>query len=181
MNRNQTPEAEIRFFSEPLPAGWVYPCTLEDIRAQLSRLPPEDLRGLHAVGLVPSTRRDQPANARYCYSPHPVIRLYSFLADLRYKLPARTRGGDIESGLAVELEYGLQVEQVGSRYTVRWEARHLRRFILEHVLPHEVGHHVYHTRRQVAGYVFRPGTVESEQFAEAYARRIRPWIERTSG
>ena len=174
-------QAGIRLFEKALPEGWVYPCTLEDLREQLLRLPLDDLRGLHAIGLAASTRRDHAANGRYCFGPAPVIRLYSFPTDLRYKLPARTRSSEIECGLAVEQVYGLQVERVGSRYYLHWETSDLRRFILEHVLPHEVGHHVYHTRRREAGYVFRPGTAESEQFAEAYARRMRPETGRARG
>lgn len=176
MNGVQPPEAEVRIFEEPLPAGWVYPCTVDDLREQLRTLSPVDLRGLHAVGLAAATRRDRRANGRYSFSPRPVIRLYSFPADLQYKLPAGTHVGQIERGLAVELDFGARVEQIGRRYYVYWEAPHLHRFILEHVLPHEVGHHVYHTRRREAGYVFKPGTRESEQFAEAYARRVHPPI-----
>jgi hypothetical protein len=144
---------------------------LEDIRSQLSQLPVADLQGLWAVGLVASTRKDNKANGRYLWGAKPVIHLYSYPATYSFKLPAHTKHSDIERGFAVELQYGMQVEQVGSRYVCRWQAQALRRFVMEHVLMHEIGHHVYHWRRYQQGLVFRPYTRESEQFAEAYALR----------
>ncbi len=73
----------------------------------------------------------------------------------------------------MELQFGMTVERHGSRYTCAWSADNLRRFILEHVLLHEVGHHVYHLQRRERGLPYHPNTVESEQFAEAYACRYR--------
>ncbi len=58
---------------------------------------------------------------------------------------------DLCRGQAVEMEYGMKIELVGSRWLCRWEAEDLRRYSLEHVLQHEVGHHVHAMQRQRQG------------------------------
>lgn len=159
----------IRLFEEPIPAGWVYPCLLEDIQDRLTHLPEADLTGLWAVGLAAATRRDCWANGRYRFSGRPTIRLYSYAATYDYRLPPQTKRADVDAGLAVEREFGMGVEQVGGHYVCRWDAADLKRFTLEYVLLHEVGHHVYHWRRKEQGHEFRPSRRESEQSAESYA------------
>jgi len=161
----------IRLFEEPIPTGWVYPCSLEDIQDRLTHLPETDLMGLWAVGLAVATRRDCWANGRYRFSERPTIRLYAYLASYAYKQPPQTKRADVEVGLAVERGFGMVVERVGGRYLCRWNAADLKRFMLEHVLLHEVGHHVYHWRRKQQDHEFRPSWRESEQLAESYALR----------
>jgi hypothetical protein len=162
----------IEIFERQLLPGWVYPCTVEDIRHQLTTLPAEDLEGLGSVGLIPSTRKNCSANGRYWGGLPPTrISLYSYHESLRYKQPAGTRPGDLDWGLSVEREFGMHVEKVGSRWFCQWSAENLRLFILEHVLIHEVGHHVQHMQRRRAGLWSDPGRQVKEQFAEAYACR----------
>jgi hypothetical protein len=162
----------MHLFERPCPAGWVYPCSLEDISERLSRLPEQDLAGLWSVGLVPSTRKDCGANGRYCYTgERPEINLFSYPDSLRFKLMAHTRLGEIHRCLAVERQYGMGIEAIGTRYVCVWSPEDLRRFMVEHVLLHEVGHHIYHRDRRLQEYRYNPRTTESEQFAEAYAVR----------
>jgi hypothetical protein len=158
-------------FKRPLLPGWVYPCSLEDIRQRLRQLPGEDLGGLWAVGLVPSTYRNCSANARYFPVDRPVIHIYSYPATFSYKLPPHMKCSDLDRSFSAEFEFGMRVEQVGSRWWCRWDAESLRRFILEYVLAHEVGHHVSHRQRIRQGLKACPGKGVCEQFAEAYARR----------
>lgn len=164
----------IHVFQRLLPPGWVYPCTTEDISAQLAKVPTEDLEGLWAVGLVPATRRDCGANGRYFSAPKPVIYLLSYREALRYRLSPHTTRADVEHLWAVEIAYGMRIEQEGSRWVCQWETEALRRYTVEHVLMHEVGHHVCHCQRRRDGFT---GSLEygaSEQFAEHYALRLRP-------
>ena len=65
----------------------------------------------------------------------------------------------------------MRLEQVGSRWLCRWRAEDMRRFVLEHVLLHEIGHHVYWKERARLGLVARLALAVREQFAEAYALR----------
>src|SRR5205085_2279934 len=96
-------ERKIHLFERPVIPGWVYPCTLEEIESRLARLPGEDLDGLWAVGLVPSTRKDDSADGRYYQGDRPAIHLYSFPATFRFKLKAHTTPGQIEQCLAMQL------------------------------------------------------------------------------
>ena len=160
----------IHFFEEPCLGAWVYPCSLADVSDRLARLPIEDIAGLGAVGLFPETRKHNTrCNGTYFYGKRPTIHLYSVPYSLQFKMPPSTKRKDIETYEWVELSYGMKFEQKGSRFFCQWSAADLRRFIVEHVLLHEVGHHVYHRWRQQLGYDYKPLTTESEQFAEAYA------------
>ena len=163
--------AKIRFFERPCPDGHIYPCSLEDMKRQLSLLPAEDLTGLWAAGLVPSTRKDGESDGRYYFVPRPVIHLFSYPESLHFKLRAGTRPSEIERGLAVQLKYGMEIKREGSRYTCVWTTASLRRFLLEHVLLHEVGHHVFFLRRKQQGYPYTPCIAGAEPFAENYAVR----------
>jgi hypothetical protein len=162
----------ITLFETPLGPGWIYPCTAEDIREQLGRLPPEDLAGLRHVELVPSTRKDCSANARYQYDPYPAIYVYSYPDTLSHKLPPHTSLGRAELGCTLEREFGMRLEAVGARLFCRWEPEDLRRFILEYVLVHEVGHHVHWKERSSQALKPLTNRGAKEQFAEDYAIRF---------
>jgi hypothetical protein len=169
----------LTLFERPLLPGWVYPCTLEEIHEQLAQVPAADLEGLQAVGLVPSTRKDWKANARYSGGDEPVILIYSFAEDLVYKHPPHVRRGDLERGLGMELAFGMEIERMGARWFCRWHPENWRRFILEHVLLHEIGHHVQHMQRRRDGHSAELSVGVKEQFAEAYACRLRRSLSRT--
>jgi hypothetical protein len=162
----------ISTFERELAAGWIYPCNLKDIEQVLQCLPASDVDGLWAVGLVPSTRKDSTANARYFPGAKPVIHIYSYPETLIYKLPAHVKHGDIVEGLKREVSYGMRIEQSRGHWMCRWSGGDLRAFILYHVLPHEIGHHVYHQQRALLGLHTKIGSRSGEQFAESYALRV---------
>jgi hypothetical protein len=165
-----------KLFENPIvSAAWCYPCTLGDLGTALAAFPAADLEGLRAVGLSPSTSRDFSANARYCRYRR-AVHVYSYPADLTFRLPRSCKPGDWERGFSEELAYGMQLDRTGPRWTCRWEAAGLRAFILEHVLAHEIGHHVYFYDRWRAGHWDPPPKTHSEQFAESYARHHRHLI-----
>ena len=162
---------DIRLFERPLPPGWVYPCSLQDIRMRLAELPPADVDDLWAVGLAPSTWRDSAANARYLWGEKPVICVYSYPGTLCYRQPPHLDLKDVRRWLWVEVEYGMQVHRQGSRTVCSWDEQNLRHFILDHVLAHEIGHHVFRKQRIRVGLAQDVKRSVSEQFAEAYALR----------
>ena len=163
--------SHINVFERPLPQGWIYPCTVAEIEAKLREFPQDDIEGLWAVGLVPATRKDCMANARYYGGERPTVHIFSLREDLIYKQPAGVHESDVRRGLLVELEYGMSFERIGARMLCKWDYRNINNFVLSHVLPHEIGHHVHHKSRERLGLPYRPRTVESEQCAEAYAVR----------
>jgi hypothetical protein len=72
----------------------------------------------------------------------------------------------------------MQVEQSNNRWVCRWRLEMLRAFILGHVLPHEIGHHICHTQRLQQGRTACPGEAACEQFAEDYALRLQRELPR---
>lgn len=160
-------------FARELLEGWIFPCSLDDIREQLESVPASDLEGLWAIGLVPSTRKNSSAHGRYLPGDKPVIHLHSFRDTFEYRLPSWVRVSRLISGLEVEQSYGMQLIEGGSRLVCKWAPEDLRRFVVEHVLLHEIGHHVFHTQRRAHGLRDCPGNHVCEQFAEAYALRMR--------
>ena len=160
-------------FERPLPDGWVYPCALEDIRQQLALMPEQDLEGLLAVGLTPPKREDRRYHGTYWYwswrMKTPVIHIYAWPSTLSYTTRQNYSVGEVEQRFAVELMYGMRAERVGRRLLCRWELECLRRYLAEHVLLHEIGHHVQRRQRVRAGLSSFPGYAASEQFADDYA------------
>lgn len=160
----------IRLFQRPILPGWIYPCTLEDIKTKLETVPPNDLKNLYAIGLQASTKKDNSANGRYIYTDKPTIYLYSFHDDFQYRLPTNTKRKDLLLGFEVEMKYGMTILGDDSKFTLNWTPDQLRNFILNHVLLHEIGHHVYFENRLKKGFKSNVNRADSEQFAEHYAR-----------
>jgi hypothetical protein len=158
-------------FERPIPPGWVYACTLEQIERQLATFPAEDLEGLHAAGLVPATRKDNNTYGLYSYRSKPVIHLYSGPASGTDRLRSGSRRDHAVSASRVEMGFGLRIREEEGRVYRLWEPEDLARFMLEFVLAHEVGHHVMHRQRLQQGWKPCPATRVCEQFADAYAMR----------
>ncbi len=159
----------IRLFQRPILPGWIYPCTLEEIKTKLETVPPNDLENLYAIGLQASTKKDNSANGRYVYDDKPTIYLYSFQDDYQYRLPACTKRKDLLRSFEVEQKYGMIILWNNSKFTLKWTPDQLGNFILNHVLLHEIGHHVYFENRMKQGFKGKVNRA-SEQFAEHYAR-----------
>lgn len=166
----------IPVFERPLIPGsdhW-YPCTVADIRKQLALVPEYDLEGLWAIGLSPLIRDKMHAYATYYRSKRPmwkpVILLYSFKGTGEIKLH-RSDPGYIKHWFRVECSYGMEIECMGSGAICHWPAESGRRYMVEHVLLHEIGHHVQYQQRwraDLRGWL--PSRIH-EQFADAYALR----------
>jgi|SRR5437667_5488054 len=143
----------IRVFEKPLHPGWVYPCTVEEIEQQLLTFPPEDLKGLAVICLVPATRKDLKDwglyGSYYRGIDKAKIYLYGWPDPLTDKFPQGTKRHHL-AHLDVHRSFGMQVEQIGTRWYCRWDREDWRRFVLEHVLPHEIGHHVCGPSEQLA-------------------------------
>jgi hypothetical protein len=153
----------VRVFEKPLHPGWVYPCTVEEIEEQLLTFPPEELAGLRVICLVPALRRDledRGVDGRYDRY-RAVIYLYGWPESFAYKYPKGWKRHHIEPNLVVERSFGMHVEQIGRRWYCRWDREDWRRFVLEHILPHEIGHHVC-----------GPSEALAEEYALRYLRRL---------
>lgn len=182
---SETPEAayveyppRVRLYERPLPPNsrHRYPCSLDDLRAQLARVPEYDLEGLCSVGLRPAARDDRKYYGVYCpypwptYKPHVLI--FSYCGKMAFMLSPRRTAGYVQRRFQVERGYGMEIERPGRRYILTWPDEDLRRYISEHVLLHEIGHHVQDRQRWRAGLDRRLPSCVEEQFAEDYAIRF---------
>jgi hypothetical protein len=99
------------------------------------------------------------------YQSRATIHLYGWPDSLTNKFPQGTKRHHL-AGLDLQRSFGMQVEQIGTRWYCRWDREDWRRFALEHVLPHEIGHHV---------------CGPSEQLADDYALRYLQILKDGSG
>ena len=127
-----------------------------------------------AVGLAPPERADRGCYGTYWYAHWrnrtPVIYLHARPASLSFKRRHVTVG-QIERRCPAEMSYGMRVEREAGHVVCRWEPDCLRRYVAEHVLLHEIGHHVQRRQRERLGLSPFPGDKACEQFAEDYALR----------
>ena len=84
-------DGSIHYFEEPLLPEWLYPCTIDDIRSRIALLPSADTAGIWSVGLRTSTRKDCNSEGHYFFGKRARIELYSYPADLRFKLMSHTK------------------------------------------------------------------------------------------
>lgn len=179
--------AEVRFidypqrvhvFERPLPPGGShrYPCTVPDIRRQLALVPEYDLEGLWAIGMEPPT-----SDYRRTYGVYyrrklpmrkPVIVLFARDSSMEFRMRRRYNVGFIKHRYRVERGYGMEVYRVGSQTFCHWPNENGQRFTVEHVLLHEIGHHVLYQQRWRNGHSRRLPSRNHEQFAEDYAIRF---------
>jgi hypothetical protein len=110
-------------------------------------------------------------DGRYFWGKKPTIHILSWPESYGHRLRAGLERCQIESIFEVEIAFGLQFEPEDGRWISRWQPDDLRRYILEHVLIHEIGHHVQYMQRAREGFTHRPSHRVSEQFAEDYALR----------
>jgi hypothetical protein len=153
----------IRVLERPLHPGWVYPCTVAEIEQQLLTFPPEDLKGLAVICLVPALRRDledRGVDGRHCRE-RATIYLYGWPASLTCKFAPKSKRHHL-AHLDIESSFGMQVEQIRTRWYCRWEREDWRRFVLQQVLPHEIGHHVCGLSEKLA-----------DDYALRYLRRVK--------
>lgn len=101
-----------------------------------------------------------------------MILLYSFKGTGEFKLRGRSDPGFLQQWFCVERSYGIEMERTGRSPDCLWSAENLRRYIVEHVLLHEIGHHVQYQQRWRAGIRCRLASHIHEQFAEDYAIRF---------
>lgn len=165
------PNDSVRFYEEPLQGGCLYPCTHIGIKEILSRLPAEDVAGLVSIGLVHGKQKDS-ANARYFFEPEPKIEIYSYPDSLSYRIGRRHSKPELERYYGVELSFGMSLLNRDGVWNAYWNQEDLERFVLQHVLLHEVGHHVYRWQVLSSWNRHKPNRDASERYAEDYARRM---------
>lgn len=147
--------ARIRFIVDPLPKGFVYPCTIEDIREKLESLPPDTLRNVSAIHLCNQVKMNPGVDA-HNYDGS-LIRIYPVPEKLRWYYGRRKPNPAVAQE---RLEFGAYWQKIENQWFLCWDKDSLKEYVLSHILLHEIGHsldNVYY------------GTSRGEKFAEAFA------------
>jgi hypothetical protein len=150
------PARSVRLVADPPPKGYIYPCTIGDLKRQLRRVPPEYLEGLWQIRLSNQARRYRDRDGDYLDGE---IRLFPYPERLIFPASPKPNDPWDQEWLA----WGARVVDDNGVRSLQWTPEALRRYILDHVLLHELGHHYAAVR----------GLPDSERAAERLAREIR--------
>jgi hypothetical protein len=149
--------AHISFIKDPLPKGYVYPCTLEDIREKLKSLPPGMLQRVASIHLCNQVKMNPGVDAQIADGHiriYPVPEKYRWCYGARKPNPACAQE---------RLEFGAYWQKIDGAWYLCWDKDSLKDYILNHILLHEIGHSldtVYY------------GTSRGEKIAEAFACHV---------
>ncbi len=150
--------ASIRYIVDPPPKGYVYPCSIEDIRKKLEELPASMLRNITVIHLCNQVKMNADVDAHIYGDSH--IRIYPVPRRLRWGYGGRKPN----PAFAQErLEFGAYWQKIDDGWFLCWDEDSLRDYTLNHVLLHEIGHSLD---------LVNHGTRRSEKIAEAFAHRV---------
>ncbi len=150
--------ARIKYVVDPLPAGYVYPCSVADIRERLESLPGEMLRNVSVIHLCNQVKMNPGVDAHIYDSSH--IRIYPVPEKLRWNYGRRKPNPAVAQE---RLEFGAFWQKIDNQWFLCWDKDHLKDYILNHVLLHEIGHSLD---------TIHYGTLKGEKRAEAFAHRV---------
>ena len=150
--------AGIRYIVDPPPRGYVYPCSIEDIRRILKELPAVFLQNVSTIHLCNQVKMNPGVDAHIYDGSY--IRIYPVPDKLRWNHGRKKPS----PALAQErLEFGAYWRKMDGEWWLCWDKDTLKEYTLNHVFLHEIGHsldnHYYGTRR-------------GEKVAEAFAHRV---------
>ncbi|QEH32493.1 hypothetical protein OJF2_09700 [Aquisphaera giovannonii] len=152
-------------------SAFSFPVAIEELAAALSRLPAG-----HAEGLTHIWLRRRPGRGRALLPLAEFVRGSGVSAIVLYPWP---RDGKLDLGrdrlpsrtTAAYLRFGGQVAREHGRWHVRFAAESdLRRFVVEHLFCHELGHHVDWYRRRWS----KANVRRVEEYADQFAARWGP-------
>ena len=150
--------ARIQYIIDPLPKGYVYPCSIEDIREKLDELPARLLRNVSVIHLCNQVKMNPDVDAHIYNDTH--IRIYPVPEKLRLSYGRKKPN----PALAQErLEFGAYWQKIDGKWFLSWDRDCLRDYILNHVLLHEIGHSLD---------TINLGARRGEKRAEAFAHRV---------
>ena len=148
----------IRYIIDPLPKGYIYPCSINDIRAKLGELSSKTLRNISVIHLCNQVKMNPGTDAHIYDGTH--IRIYPVPEKLRWNYGWNKPN----PALAQErLEFGAYWRKLDDEWWLCWDKDLVRDYFLNHVLIHEIGHSLDDVHC---------GTNRGEKLAEAFAHRV---------
>jgi hypothetical protein len=155
-NKHAQAIEKIKFVIDKLPEGYIFPCSIAEIRKSLMEIPTEHLSGIKRIRL--SGQKVTNADASYIDG---TINIYAIPRDLKFIFTEKPP----ESLLKEYSRFGARWEVLGENWYCYWRLDSFKKYILEHVLFHELGHHIddFLSLRRSFG---------KEKFAERYALNL---------
>ncbi len=144
-----------------------FPLTAVQTVTALKALPKRDYEGITHVWLRRASKSDfidgsQPLATFICGSGVRVITLYPWPINMMLpygsKRPSNRIVNEVEG-------YGAKIKQVGKGWFSEWDLDGLRKYYIQAILYHEVGHHIDWYYRHWSG----PNQKAAEDYADQYA------------
>jgi hypothetical protein len=158
---------ELPFLIEDNPSrDFFFPVSVEEVNEAIKELPKDDYRGITHIWLRRIKKSDfvtneQPLAEFICGSGVRVIILYPWPKDMCIRFAKKPSSRRIKESL----KYGIQLEKVHNVWVFEWNLPALRKFYINGLLYHEVGHHVDWYFRHWS----KANSKKLEDFAEHYA------------
>lgn len=132
----------IGLYERPLHPEFIRPCSIADVIEMLNKIPHEFLIGLRGIYLLGGTAKQKRGG-------DPIDGVYDYI-DFKIYLAAWLKRDFVLSGPQLPpphamSEYkraGVKIERVKGGWECHFDEQSLRRYYLESVLLHEIGHHV---------------------------------------
>jgi len=155
----------IVFRIKPLPRGQIYPCTLQDVKRVLEKLPCHDnhLSAVKTIEFSPDKAASWAAASTDLRTR--TIRIFSNPSHLWWYVGRRMPWKVLKRELL--FRYEALVGKNSNGWWLWWvDRKKRRRYVLEQVLPHEIGHLVC-AKRHTKSYV------HNERVADGYLGYLR--------
>ncbi|MBL8203875.1 MAG: hypothetical protein JNM09_06560 [Blastocatellia bacterium] len=162
------PDAELPILLEENPSkGFVFPVSGQEVLVHLRAYPSEAIEGITHIWLRRAKKAEFEAGALplaefICGSGVRVIVLYPWAKDLTLSF------GTMKPSAKELRQYAHWTEDLvckRSQWYLRWQPEALKSFYLDHLLAHEIGHHVDWYARHWS----KANRKQVEEFAEQYA------------
>lgn len=145
-----------------------FPVTVEDLKKFLSKLPPELARYLTHIWLKKRSKKDADKKEAYqgafiCGGDVQLIVLHPFPKDLIMRFGKKKPGKSILKWYSA---YPVELLQEDNEWLLKWTKEGIRKYYLEGLLLHEIGHKVdsYYQRYWSSSY-----GIKAEKFADNFA------------
>jgi hypothetical protein len=144
-----------------------FPLTAEEVLAAIDALPREDVEGITHIWLRRIKKSDyidqvQPLAWFICGSGVRLITLFPWPSDmiLRYgsTKPSKKKIAEAE-------KFGAKIEKIDQIWVSRWTLEGVRKFYVQKIIYHEVGHHIDWYNRSWS----KANRNQVEEFANQYA------------
>lgn len=158
-------DSVLEIFERPLHPEFIRPCSIDDVLGVLQKIPPEFLLGLSRLYLLGGSAKQIRMKYPSQLGAYDFFDQRIFLASWpRRDLVCYWKTLPPPHILIEQKKAGMQVVRVKDQWESRMDEESLRRYVLDSVLLHEIGHHI--ARRE------KKDSKTTENFADWIAQEI---------